>query len=124
MARVGVIINPDDPTDSDAVKVEVEASKALGLAIRALEARAASQLQDTFATARREGLQGLDIANAPLFVSTRSEFGSLGTWRPLAAFAILRSPARWPPTGPASRTFIDWDHRQDFQGRQSGRFAD
>ena len=48
-------------------------SKTLGLTIRILEVSAAAQLQEAFATARRESLQGLAIASGPLFVSSRAE---------------------------------------------------
>lgn len=85
--RVGLIFNPDDPTDSDAAKAVAEVSKTLGLTIRILEVRAAAQLQEAFATARRESLQGLAIASGPLFVSSRAE---------LAKFALA---ARLPTIG-------------------------
>jgi len=71
--RVGLIFNPDDPTDSDAAKTVAEVSKTLGLTSRILEVSAAAQLQEAFATARRESLQGLAIASGPLFVSSRAE---------------------------------------------------
>lgn len=59
IARIGLIFNPGDPTDSDAAKAVAEASKALGLTSRVLEVRAATQLAEAFATAKRENLQGL-----------------------------------------------------------------
>jgi putative tryptophan/tyrosine transport system substrate-binding protein len=90
LARVGVIINPDNPADSDAVKSATEASKALGLTIRVLEVRAESQLQEVFATARRENLQGLDIPTSPLLNSTRSELAALALAARLPAIGSFR----------------------------------
>src|SRR5262249_49634701 len=77
MARAGLIFNPDDPTDSDATKVALEASKSLGLTIRVLEVRSATDFQGAFATAHREALQGLTIAQGPLFVSSRAELAKM-----------------------------------------------
>jgi ABC-type uncharacterized transport system substrate-binding protein len=87
ITRVGLILNPKDPTDSDAAKAVAEASKTLNLTIRVLEVRAAGQLQEAFATATHEKLQGLVIASGPLFVSSRAE---------LAKFALA---ARLPAIG-------------------------
>ena len=75
--RVGLLFNPNDPTDSDAAKTMAEVTKRLGLTIQILEVRATAQLQEAFATAQRERLQGLVIANAPLFVSSRTELAML-----------------------------------------------
>ena len=77
VARVGLIFNPGDPTDSDAAKAVADASKTLGLAIRVLEVRAATQLQEAFITAKQENVQGLIIASGPLFVSSRVELAKL-----------------------------------------------
>ena len=97
IARIGLIFNPDDPTDSDAAKAVADASKALGLTSRILEVRAAAELAEAFAAAKRENLQGLVIASNPLFVSSRTDLAmlALGARLPAsAASAILRSRAR------------------------------
>jgi len=75
--RIGLLFNPNEPTDSDAVAAVVEASKSLGLTVRLLEVRATTQLQEAFATAQREGLQGVVIGTGPLFVSARTELAML-----------------------------------------------
>ena len=75
--RIGLLFNPNEPTDSDAVAAVVEASKSLGLTVRLLEVRATPQLQEAFATAQREGLQGVVIGTGPLFVSARTELAML-----------------------------------------------
>jgi len=75
--RVGLIVNPNDPTDSDAANTMAEIPKRLGLTIQILEVNATAQLQEAFAIAQRERLQGMVIANAPLFVSSRTELAML-----------------------------------------------
>jgi putative ABC transport system substrate-binding protein len=75
--RIGLLFNPNEPTDSDAVAAVVEASKSLGLTVRLLEVRATTQLQEAFATAQREALQGVVIGTGPLFVSARTELAML-----------------------------------------------
>jgi putative ABC transport system substrate-binding protein len=90
ITRVGLIFNPKDPTDSDAAKAVAEASKTLGLTIRVLEVRAAAQLQEAFATATRENLQGLAIASGPLFVSFRAELAKLALAARLPAIGGFR----------------------------------
>lgn len=90
MARAGLIFNPDDPTDSDAVQVATEASKSLSLTIRVLEVRAATEFQEAFTTAKREGLQGLAIASGPLFVSFRAELAKMALAAGLPAMGGFR----------------------------------
>jgi putative ABC transport system substrate-binding protein len=77
MKRAGLIFKPDDPTDSDAIKVTLEAAKSLGLTIQVLEVRSATDFQEAFTTAQREGLQGMVIASGPLFVSFRVELAKI-----------------------------------------------
>jgi putative tryptophan/tyrosine transport system substrate-binding protein len=77
MARAGLIFNPDDPTDSGATKVASEASKSLSLTIRFLEVRSATEFDEAFTTAKREGVQGLTMASGPLFVSFRAELAKM-----------------------------------------------
>jgi putative ABC transport system substrate-binding protein len=90
IARIGLIFNPDDPTDSDAAKAVAEASKALGLTNRVLEVRVATQLHEAFATAKRENLQGLVIASGPLFVSSRTDLAALALDTHLPAIGGFR----------------------------------
>jgi ABC-type uncharacterized transport system substrate-binding protein len=77
IARAGLIFNPDDPTDSDATKAASEASKSLGLTIRFLEVRLATEFDAAFTVAKREGVQGLTVASGPLFVSFRAELAKM-----------------------------------------------
>ena len=98
--RVGFIFNPNEVTDRDAAKTVTEVSKGLALAVRVLEVSAPAQLQQTFATAQQEGLQGIVIGTGPLFVSNRTElailaFGArlptMGSFRDFAVAGTLAS---------------------------------
>jgi len=90
MTRAGLMFNPGDPTDSDATDAASEAAKALNLTIRVLEVRGAGDFQDAFATAKRENLQGLAIAQGPLFVSFRAELAKMALAAGLPAIGGFR----------------------------------
>jgi putative ABC transport system substrate-binding protein len=90
LARAGLIFNPDDPTDSDAVQVATEASKSLSLSLQVLEVRVAKEFEEAFTTAKREGLQGLVIASGPLFVSYRAELAKMALAAGLPAIGGFR----------------------------------
>jgi len=88
--RVGFIFNPNEPTDSDAAKSAMDVSKSLGLSIRAIEVSATGHLQQAFATALRESLQGIVIGTGPLFVSARTELAMLAFAARLPAIGSFR----------------------------------
>jgi len=92
--RVGFIFNPNEPTDSDAARTATDASKTLGLAIRAIEVRAMGQLQQAFTVAQRENLQGIIIGTGPLFVSARTEVAMLAFGARLPAIGSFRDFAQ------------------------------
>jgi ABC-type uncharacterized transport system substrate-binding protein len=58
IARVGVMVNPDDAGDAKSLKALPAAARALGLAVRVLDVRAAAEFESALAAAVREGLQG------------------------------------------------------------------
>jgi len=90
LVRVGFILHPEDPTNINEARVLPEESKALGLTIRVLEVRAATDFEAAFATAKREDLQGLNISTAPLFVSYRAELAALAAKARLPAICGFR----------------------------------
>ena len=73
ISRVGVFLNPTDVTNIDDLRSLPAAAARLGLATRVFELRAASEFQTAFDTAKREGLHGLHVSLAPLFISNRIE---------------------------------------------------
>jgi ABC-type uncharacterized transport system substrate-binding protein len=73
IARVGVMVNPDDTTDARSLKALPAAARALGLTVRVLDVRVAAELEPAFAAAVREGLQGLHVSQSPLFYANRTQ---------------------------------------------------
>lgn len=70
MTRVGIIVNPDDPTDIDAIKSLPAVSQSLGLTIRVIEVRAVTDIEPAFATAIREELHGCKLVFLPSSIAT------------------------------------------------------
>jgi putative ABC transport system substrate-binding protein len=77
MTRVGIIVNPDDPTDIDALNSLPAITQGLGLTIRVIEVRAVTDIEPAFATAVREELHGLQIGLSPVFNSHRAILATL-----------------------------------------------
>jgi ABC-type uncharacterized transport system substrate-binding protein len=73
VARVGVMVNPDDTADARSLKALPAAARALGLAVRVLDVRTAAELEPAFAAAVREELQGLHVSLSPLFYAHRMQ---------------------------------------------------
>ena len=73
IARVGVMVNPDDAVDAKSLKALPAATRALGLAVRVLDVRAAVEFEPALAAAVREGLQGLHVSLSPLFYANRTQ---------------------------------------------------
>jgi putative tryptophan/tyrosine transport system substrate-binding protein len=73
IARVGVMVNPDDAADAKSLKALPAATRALGLAARVLDVRTAAEFEPAFAAAVREELQGLHVSESPLFYANRTQ---------------------------------------------------
>jgi putative ABC transport system substrate-binding protein len=73
IARVGVMVNPDDAADAKSLAALPAAARALGLAVRVLDVRTAEEFEPAFAAAVREGLQGLYVSASPLFYANRTQ---------------------------------------------------
>jgi putative ABC transport system substrate-binding protein len=73
IARVGVMVNPDDAADARSLEALPAAAGALGLAVRVLDVRTAAEFEPAFAAAVREGLQGLHVSHSPLFYANRTQ---------------------------------------------------
>jgi hypothetical protein len=67
------MVNPDDAADARSLKALPAIARALGLAVRVLDVRAAAEFEPAFAAAVREGLQGLHISLSPLFYANRTQ---------------------------------------------------
>jgi putative tryptophan/tyrosine transport system substrate-binding protein len=76
-AKVGFLVNPDDVTDSGALTSLPGAARALGLAVRILDVRAATEFEAAFATAGLEGVQAIHVSQGPLFNTYRGELAAM-----------------------------------------------
>ena len=79
------MLNPNDPTDTDAFKAFPAAAGALGLSVQLFAIRAATEFETAFATASRANLQGMHVSHAPLFTNARTTITALA--------ALSRIPA-------------------------------
>jgi putative ABC transport system substrate-binding protein len=90
ISRVGFMVNPDDVGDASSIKALPEAARALGLAVRVLDVRAAVEFEPSFAAAVREGLQGLHVSQGPLFNANREQVAALAARAGLPAVYSFR----------------------------------
>jgi putative ABC transport system substrate-binding protein len=90
MLRVGVMVNPEDPSDAGTLAALAAATQALGLVVRVLEMRTAAEFEPAFATAMRESLQGLHVSQGPLFNTSRAEVTALAARTRLPAIYGFR----------------------------------
>jgi putative tryptophan/tyrosine transport system substrate-binding protein len=77
IARVGVMVNPDDAVDAKSLKALPAATRALGLAVRVLDVRASVEFEPALAAAVRERLQGLHVSPSPLFYANRAQLTAM-----------------------------------------------
>jgi putative ABC transport system substrate-binding protein len=85
LSRVGVLINPEDPTDGVAVRNVPAAARALGLTVEMFELRDLTQLDAASAQIVRANVQALFVGQGPTLLSGRTEITSM--------VARLRLPA-------------------------------
>jgi putative tryptophan/tyrosine transport system substrate-binding protein len=67
ISRVGIIVNPDSPGDAAEVRILPSVAGRIGLQYRVFEVRKEAELEPTFATIARDGLQALYLSWNPLF---------------------------------------------------------
>jgi putative tryptophan/tyrosine transport system substrate-binding protein len=76
-SQIGVILNPDDPTDTDSLKALPAAAGALNLSLRLFAVRAPTEFEAVFAASRQAGLHGMHVSHAPLFTDARTKITAL-----------------------------------------------
>jgi putative tryptophan/tyrosine transport system substrate-binding protein len=69
LSRVGIVANPDDPSDALTITRLPTAARALGIAVEVLEVRDAGELDVVSAQAARTGVEALFVAPGPTFFS-------------------------------------------------------
>jgi putative tryptophan/tyrosine transport system substrate-binding protein len=77
VSRIGVMANPDDPTDNIVAKSVPAAARALGIDARVFAVRAPVELQGAFAAAAREGMECLSVSQSPVFLAHTAEVADL-----------------------------------------------
>jgi putative ABC transport system substrate-binding protein len=87
VSRIGMLYNPDDPTDALQIVQLPAVARALGLAVDVFEVRDLTMLDAVSAQVARAGVQALFISQGPTFNSRRGEI--------TAMVARLRLPARY-----------------------------
>ena len=90
ITRVGVMVNPGDAGDAHSLEALPAAARELGLAVRVIDVRAAAEFEAAFATAVREGLDGLHITSSPLFNTNRAQVAALAARARLPAVYRFR----------------------------------
>jgi putative ABC transport system substrate-binding protein len=73
LSRVGLIVNPDDPSDGLTVARLPEAARAFGVAIEEFKVRDLTTLEAVSAQVIRAGVQALLVGPGPMLVSGRAE---------------------------------------------------
>ena len=79
IARVGLVINPTDPTDKVAIEQLPRITRTLNLDVRVVEIDSSSQFESVLTNAARDGLNALCISHAPLFFENREQITALVT---------------------------------------------
>jgi putative ABC transport system substrate-binding protein len=90
LSRVGVLVDPANPSEAATLQSLPAATRALGLAARVLEVRGAADLESAFATAEREQLHGLHVSSDPLFLTYGAEIVALAARAGLPAIYSFR----------------------------------
>src|SRR5262245_56372154 len=86
-SRVGVIANPDDPTDAVTILRLQAPARALGLTLEQFELRDVTKLDAVVAAIGRGGVQALFVGDGPTLNSARAEITAMA--------ARLRLPAMY-----------------------------
>ncbi len=77
-ARVAVLVNPANPTNTETTVRDVEvAARAMGLQIQVLNASTSPEIDAAFATLRRERPDGLFVGNESFFIIRRVQIAIL-----------------------------------------------
>ena len=87
VARVGVIVNPDEPTDAVSIRRLTAATRALGMTLEQFEVRDVTKLDVMAATIGRADVEALLIGDGPTILSARTDI--------IAMVARLRLPAMY-----------------------------
>jgi len=77
LARVGVMLNPDDPADSVQIPSLPAAARAVGVTMEVIEVRDLGNLDAAAAQIMRASVQGLFVGVAPFWLSARTQITAM-----------------------------------------------
>jgi putative ABC transport system substrate-binding protein len=93
LSRMGVMIASDDASGEIVLKLLPAAASALGVTYKVFPLRTNAELEDAFAQAVADGLQGLFIDQSPYFLTRRAEVAALAARAQLPAIYGYREHA-------------------------------
>ena len=130
VTRIGVFVNPTEPTDKTLINLMAIPARTLGLSFAVINVRDAAGIEAAFAAAAREGAQALFVSQGPFFNTHRIEIAERAQRSRLPAiygfreFSIAGGMMSYGPSLPAVyqrfATLVD----KNSQGRETGEFAD
>ena len=89
-SRIGVIVNPANPSSAERTVKDVAAVSAIGLHIKTLTAKSSGEIDAAFLTLVRERYDALLLASDPFFSSRRVQVVSLATRHAIPAIYSQR----------------------------------
>jgi putative tryptophan/tyrosine transport system substrate-binding protein len=129
LARVGALINPEEPTDRVQTSKLETAARALGIDTKVFEVRDVTKLDAVAGEIARSGVQGLYVGHGPTLNTARVKAAALATRLKLPAIYGFREFAdvgglisygpNLPDTYRQSARLVD----RILKGRQAGRSA-
>jgi putative ABC transport system substrate-binding protein len=76
-ARVGLLVNPNDPTTESAMRDSAAAASAIGVQVDVVQASDSREIESAFATLIRNRADALLVGPSPFFVSRRMQLAIL-----------------------------------------------
>jgi putative ABC transport system substrate-binding protein len=90
IARVGLLMNPDDGIDSHSIRALPDIQRTLSLTFRLYEAKTQGDFANAIEQAARDDMQALYVSFAPVFNNNRSEITALAMRHRLPAVYAFR----------------------------------
>lgn len=117
LARVGAMLNPDDPMDDLQIRPLPATARAVGISIEVIEVRDLGNLDAVAAQVMRANIQGLLVGAAPFWIPARKEVAAMAarlklpavySWREFAdAGGLMSYGPNLPETYRQSARLVD-----------------
>jgi putative ABC transport system substrate-binding protein len=83
--RIGVLLNPDSPLNTPILEAMERTARSLQVALHRFDVSSADQLEDTFASMARQGVQAMVMHDHPRFIASRKIIAALSLRQSIAA---------------------------------------